>query len=264
MKERRIEETILKDYLETMSQIKVPMKELKKALVQKNHKTLTPPQLETIQKMIDEKEKQEKKYPKEQMKVQKEIIEEILEINNGVITTRLIEALNISRQIISSLEKEEKIEKIARGIYIGKDTFQDDFYTFQLKYKKVIFSHMNALYFHQMTEEIPYDYTVTVPKNYHTDPVNDMAKVFYVDEDIYEMGVCEVKTPNGNKVRAYDIDRCICDIIRSKNRLDYEQVKKSLRAYVKRKDKNMENLSKYAHRMNINEEVMEMVGMYYD
>ena len=28
----------------------------------------------------------------------------------------------------------------------------------------------------------------------------------------------------GNKVKAYDIERCICDIIRSKNRMDSEHI----------------------------------------
>ncbi len=40
----------------------------------------------------------------------------------------------------------------------------------------------------------------------------------------------------GNKVRIYDIDRCIYDIIRSKNKMDLEPVKYSIREYVKRNE----------------------------
>ena len=43
----------------------------------------------------------------------------------------------------------------------------------------------------------------------------------------------------GNSVRAYDAERCICDIIRSKNRMDSEHVKHSIREYIKRKDKDL-------------------------
>lgn len=79
-----------------------------------------------------------------------------------------------------------------------------------------------------MTEEFPYNYTVTVPQSYHVDTVNEKCKVFYVSDDIYELGVVEIETPNGNKVRAYDKERCICDIIRSKGRWIQSKLKRQL------------------------------------
>ena len=123
---------------------------------------------------------------------------------------------------------------------------------------------MNALYFYGMTEEFPYNYTVTVPQNYHVDTVNEKCNVFYVSDDIYEIGIVEVETPNGNKVRAYDKERCICDIIRSKGRMDPEQVKKSIKQYIQSRDKNIVKLSDYAKKMGISEKVMETVGVYYE
>ena len=123
---------------------------------------------------------------------------------------------------------------------------------------------MNALYFYGMTEEFPYSYTVTVPKSYHVDTVNGRCNVFYVDDDIYNLGICEVETPSRNKVRAYDLERCICDIIRSKSRLDQEQVKKTIKQYMRSKDKDLNKLSKYSQIMGIHKQVMEMVGMLCD
>ena len=66
----------------------------------------------------------------------------------------------------------------------------------------------------------------------------------------------------GNKVKVYDIERCICDIIRSKNRMDIEQVKKTIKEYVKRNDKDISKLTEYSEKMGISNQVMEMVGMY--
>ena len=48
------------------------------------------------------------------------------------------------------------------------------------------------------------------------------------------MGITEIETPMGNKVKLYDVERCICDIIRSKNRIDSDQIKHSIREYIKR------------------------------
>jgi len=88
--------------------------------------------------------------------------------------------------------------------------------------------------------------------------------VFYVDNDIYELGLTEVETPMGNKVKVYDIERCICDIIRSKNRMDSEHVKHSVREYIKRNDKDLVKLSSYAEKLGIKEVVMNYVSMMYE
>ncbi len=174
----------------------------------------------------------------------------------------LSEPLNPIYNSINQMQSE--IERISRGIYQSPNVFEDSFYSFQTKYKKAIFSHMNALYFYEMTEEFPYNYTVTVPQNYHVDTVNEKCNVFYVSDNILELGICEVETPNGNKVRVYDLERSICDIIRSKNRMDLEQVKKVIKQYTKSKNKDISKLSEYSKKMKINEQVMELVGMYND
>ena len=72
---------------------------------------------------------------------------------------------------------------------------------------KAIFSHMNALYFYEMTEEFPSNYTITVPLKYHVEKMSEKHAVFYVSEKIYELGMIDVKTPSGNIVKAYDKER---------------------------------------------------------
>jgi len=63
----------------------------------------------------------------------------------------------------------------------------------------------------------------------------------------------------GNNVRVYGVKRCMCDIIRSKNRTDSEHVKYSIRTYLKKKDKNLVKLSNYAKEIGIKEEVMNYI-----
>ena len=68
----------------------------------------------------------------------------------------------------------------------------------------------------------------------------------------------------GNKVKVYDIERCICDIIRSKNRMDLELIKHSVRKYIKRTDQDLVKLSLYAEKLGIKEVVMDYVCMMYE
>ena len=222
-------------------------------------------QLKSINTMSNAIKELSIKFPNEQSKIFTDTIKQIMNVNNGMLSTRMIEPLNISRQYLSIMESNNDIEKVSRGIYLAPSAFEDSYFSFQQKYKKAIFSHMNALYFYGMTEEFPYNYTITVPQSYHVNTVNEKCNVFYVSEDIYELGVVEIETPNGNKVRAYDKERCICDIIRSKGRMDSEQVKKTIKQYIQCKDKDIAKLSEYSKKMGINDKVMEMVGgSYYE
>ncbi len=258
----KIDINILINYVETINSIKEPMSQIKKQLKELSKPTQEP--LKNINAMANAIKKLSRKYPNEQSKIFIDIIKQIMNTNNGMFSTRMIEPLNISRQYLSIMEKNNDIEKISRGIYISTNAFEDSYFSFQQKYKKAIFSHMTALYFYGMTEEFPYNYTVTVPQNYHVETVNEKCNVFYVSDDIYELGVTEVKTPSGNKVRVYDKERCICDIIKSKGRMDSEQVKKSIKQYIQSKDKNIAKLSIYAKKMGISEKVMDMIGVYYE
>ena len=268
----KIDNDILKKYVKAINSIDKPMNQIRKQL---NHMTKqkqkisksfknTNEQLKNITTMSDTIKNISAKFPNEQGKIFTDVIKQIMSTNKGMLSTKMIEPLNISRQYISIMEKKNEIEKISRGIYLSPTTFEDSYFLFQQKYKKAIFSHMNALYFYGMTEEFPYNYTVTVPQRYHVNVVNEKCNVFYVSDDIYELGLTEVLTPNGNKVKAYDKERCICDIIRSKGRMDSEQVKKTIKQYAKSKDKNIAKLSNYAKKMGISEKVIEMVGVYYE
>lgn len=263
----KIDSYVLKNYVDAINSIKEPMSQIKKQLLKfapdfSESKFIN--SLKSINIMSNDIKTLLVKYPNAKSKIFTDVMKQIMDVNNGMLSTRMIEPLNINRQYLSLMERNNDIEKISRGIYLSPSAFEDSYFFFQQKYKKAIFSHMNALYFYGMTEEFPYNYTVTVPQSYHVDKLNEKCDVFYVSDDIYELGVIEVKTPSGNKVRAYDKERCICDIIRSKGRMDYEQVKKSVKQYVQSKDKDIAKLSDYAKRMGISEKVMEMVGIYYE
>lgn len=128
----------------------------------------------------------------------------------------------------------------------------------------LIYSHMTALYFHIISIKVPNDvYDITVKRSYNSVHLKK-HNVFYVDNDIYELGLTEVETSMGNKVKAYDIERCICDIIRSKKRMDIEHIKYAIKEYLKRKDKDLFKLSLYAEKLGIKEAVMDYVSMMHE
>lgn len=250
---------IVENYINAIDFMQDSMNKLKKELENKSNKV----NKDILTMTLAVKELYEK-YPNSKLDVVKSVVMQIAKCNNGILLVKMIEPLNISRQYLSILQKERKLEKLFRGIYIIPQTIEDSYYIFQVKYNNAVFSHMNALYFFNLTEEFPYKYTVTVPRNYHVKSINEKCNVFYVDEDIYNIGLCFIKDANGNKIKCYDIERNICDIIRSKNRIDSEQVKKTIKNYLKLKNKNLKKLSDYSKQMGIYEQVMNYVELFYD
>ena len=193
-----------------------------------------------------------------------EIIQKLMERNNGYITTKDLENFDISRNYLSIMAKKNMIEKVAKGLYIDSTKIEDVYYVLSVSTPKIIYSHMTALYFHNLSIKAPNSsFDITVTKKYNNSKLKN-HNVFYVDDEFYNLGITEVMTPQGNMVKAYDVERCICDIIRSKKRMDSEHVKYSIKEYIKSKDKDLIKLSNYAEKMGIKNEVMNYMEIFYE
>ena len=191
-----------------------------------------------------------------------EEIKSIMNKNKGYITTTEANNSNIHRMYLKIMHDKGLIERVGNGIYIDSNLIEDSYYILSLELPRIIYSHMTALYFHGLSIKAPNEeYDITDLKNYYNYKPKK-HNVFYVNKDIYELGLMEIKTPMGNIVKVYDMERCICDIIRSRSRLDIEHVKYSIREYLKRKDKDLVKLSNYAKKMGILEEVTNYLEVF--
>lgn len=185
------------------------------------------------------------------------------EKNNGYITSKDITKNNISREYIRLLKNKGAIEQVDRGIYILKGVVPDDFYIFQTRYPKTVFSHFTALYFYNLTEEFPYRFDITCSRDYNVKSIKT-NNIFYVDKSILNLGMVQIKTKYGNIVNSYDLERTICDFIRSDNRMDEEQVIKCMKnIFVNKKIKiDMYKLSDYSKKLNCYDKVMGVLRYY--
>lgn len=88
----------------------------------------------------------------------------------------------------------------------------------------------------------------------------DGIKVYTVREELYEIGKSEAQTPFGNTVLAYDPERTVCDIIRSRGGVEIQAFKDSLRHYAKRRNKNLRLLMQYAQAFHVE----KILGQYLE
>ena len=188
-------------------------------------------------------------------------LNELLDANNGYITRRQIDEANISSWFLTDFVRKRGLVKIDKGFYALPSWICDDFLVFQYKYPKFIFSYLSALYLNKLTDSLPSFFEVTGPKNYR--PLTNFLGevVVHTDSrnDVYELGISEVKTNLGYTVRSYDKERTICDIIRNSNKIDSEIYVKALHLYKKNPAKDINTLMQYARKMGIQKKVSDVL-----
>jgi len=184
-----------------------------------------------------------------------EKIKKICDNNNGIITASMAAEENIASWYLTDMVEKNQLIRVARGIYLTEGGDQDDYYFFQLKNRRCIYSFSSALYLHGMTDRVPFNKEVTVYKGYNSSHVTDDTIIHYAEKSIYEMGITECTTVFGNAVRTYDKERTICDLIANRKNIDVEIFSKALKNYASDPERDCRKLRKYAAKMKIGEKV---------
>ena len=187
-----------------------------------------------------------------------EKIEELIS-KNGIVTTKEVEENSIPRWFLSEMVRQGKLEKVSRGIYINKDGVYDEYFVFQNHHRKAIFSYNNALFFHNLTEKIPSKIEVTVYQGYNTHRFDKNTIVHYVKKDIHKLGIKEIESPYGNRINVYDIERCMCDLVKSRKVIESEVFKKAFQTYARREEKDLLKLFRYAKAMGIESDMYDIM-----
>lgn len=172
--------------------------------------------------------------------------------NNGTVTTAMVVEAGFSRGNIKYLADKGMIEKSARGVYILPEVWEDEIFNLQNRFKRGIYSHETALFLWDLTDRTPNRYHMTFPANYNlTNPKEENVQCVQCTEAFYELGIANAMTPGGNEVRAYSMERTLCDILRPHSRVDIQIVTEAFKRYANRLDKNIPVLSEYAKMLKV-------------
>ena len=167
---------------------------------------------------------------------------------------QLTDALNqgISKPMFYEYVRERQLEKVAPGIYISEDAWVDTMYLLHLRFKQAVFSHETALFLHDLADREPMQYTLTVKTGYNPSRMKEEGlQIFTVKEDLMGLGVTTRKTPFGHAVPVYDLERTICDLLRSRSQIEIHTLQTAVKQYAVRKDKNLRTLMHYAKQFRV-------------
>jgi len=176
-----------------------------------------------------------------------EMMDALTNQQDGYLLTAEVQNAGISRTYLLRYVKERKMERVEAGIYILPDVWPDPLYILQLKNKETIFSNETALYLHGLMEKEPERTCVSVKRGYNASHlIKRGIKPYFVRQELFEKGVSVVKTPLGNEVRVYDIDRTVCEMVQRKDEMDIQVFQTALKEYMSGNTKNIHRLMIYA------------------
>ncbi|MCC8029119.1 MAG: abortive phage infection protein [Lachnospiraceae bacterium] len=178
---------------------------------------------------------------------QHELLDTALKKNNGILRTSEVVDMGISKPVFYDYVKSKDLKQAAHGIYVSDDSWTDTLYLLHLRYGQLVFSHETALFFHDLTDREPFPYSATVKRGYNASSLKEEGiSAYTVKKELHGIGVTSMKTPFGHSVPVYDMERTICDLIRSRNHIEMQTYQDALKQYARRKDKNLKDLMNYA------------------
>ena len=175
----------------------------------------------------------------------------IINENGGIITTQKAVEKGFTNHILKKMSDLNYIEKIERGIYATDKFIYDEYYIFQIKHPNAIFSYNTAFYFLGITERTPTKMDITVNRNLNLSNCKDNINLYIINNNFLELGKIEVKTPYGNKVNSYNMEKTVCDVIKNKRNIDIEIVNKAIKNCIKNKEFSASLMFEYARKMKI-------------
>lgn len=187
----------------------------------------------------------------------REKIKKMLEASeNGVITTAQVTEAGLHRNALQQLVKDGEIYRFGRGLYVRSNSWEDDLYLLQKKYGRGIYSHDTALYLLGYSDRTPAKYTMTFPKGYNAPSLKQETIIIKrVVPENYEFGKIQIKSPAGNLIRTYDLERTLCDILRG-NGSDIQIITDAMKRYAASGEKNIHKLMQYAERLRVRPKIL--------
>jgi len=181
----------------------------------------------------------------------------VIESLGGIASAKELAEAGVSKLSLHQGMINGCISKESHGNYFITDNQPDEYRMIQNRSDKMIFSHGTALFLLGLSDRVPHELDITVPQGDNVSRIKrdyENTRFHYCKKDLWDVGIIEVTTPQGYDVKIYDLERCICDLIRDKKNVDSQIYTQALKEYFSGKC-NPRKIVKYAKKFNIEDKV---------
>jgi predicted transcriptional regulator of viral defense system len=189
-------------------------------------------------------------------------LNEIFEQNKGYLHSALIRGKRSLYYELNSLLAEGKVIQLKRGLYRHVD------YAEEVSWGEIcrsapqsVVCMFSAWQFYQLTTTVSPEVHLAIPvRKKPALPDFPPVQMYYWSAVYYDIGITETEF-NGEKIRLYDLEKSVCDAVRYRNKIGVEILNEVLKNYLKRKDRNLDKLMKYAVQLRISKTMQNYIQL---
>ena len=193
-----------------------------------------------------------------------EIIEKLIDENNGIVRTKQITDLGIDYRRIITYVDEGRLIRVKSGYYaINLDTYNEEDLIAGM-FPDGVLTMETALYYYGYLKTRPFVWKIAVSKNTSKSRFKmdyPALEPYYCEKEVLSLGV--TKTTIGNStMNIYTKDRLICDVLKYEDKMKREDFKTAALAYIQDDDKDVSSLMECASKRKVRQKVQNMIGVW--
>ena len=201
----------------------------------------------------------------EKKQYQLEQINDLVEANGGLVKTSEIEALGVDYRRVLTFVDEGYLIRVKNGYYTTKyfDCTEEQ-WIYKLFGEDGILTMESAMYVYGYLKDRPFKWSIAINKNTSKSRFTidyPIVEPFYTEPEVMELGVTEAEFAGG-RMKIYTKERLICDYLKYQEKVDREDFKKAVWAYIMDEDKDVAKLMEYAKERKVLKKVQSMIGVW--
>lgn len=184
----------------------------------------------------------------------------VLPNDQKIFSMQELKSKGFTQYKVSKLVSEGKLLKLNKCYYENAEYQgeESDFYYMEAYAPRGVICLLSAAVYYNLTTFIPDAVDVAIPRKakISTQPIWPRMNVHHYTDDRHELGVITVKEGK-NEFHIFDIEKTVVDIVFYREKVGIEETKEILVSYLKRKDRNLNRLLKYAKLMKCDKTIRQ-------
>ena len=147
--------------------------------------------------------------------------------------------------------KQGELIQVLRGVYANIDQLSGNMIDINAVVPEGILCLWSACSIHQLTTSMPQAFHIAIKRGRKVSiPSFPRIEVHHYTEDLLKIGVISMII-DGFNIRLYDVERCVCDAVKFRNKVGMDVCSEIINNYLERPDRNLSKLMDYARRLRV-------------
>ena len=147
--------------------------------------------------------------------------------------------------------KQGELIQVRRGVYANIEQLSGNMIDINAVVPEGILCLWSAWSIHQLTTSMPQAFHIAIKRGRKVSiPSFPRMEVHHYTEDLLKIGVI-LMIIDGFNIRLYDVERCVCDAVKFRNKVGMDVCSEIINNYLERPDRNLSKLMDYARKLRV-------------